>query len=285
MDSVKEELGICRGRIETLSNELEYARSQVAAMEESSVPQVDISWVDEKLAPIASLLDQVSGSDSESYDYYIGKLMEARDSVEVLIEEVGKELSSAGLDGIMDYLRKIYSAQTGVWITLQLLQSTNADQSGSEDVPEVQKTVEETPSEISQEPVEEKPVYDRLLSDDELQILSLVSVMKSAKVDFFVDMSFSGRFKEDACEDVVTFLKVDLAIIKDILSMDYTSKESIESNLKDILDILDSAPEPKHQKMYINSLTMDERVLEDSYNRIIAHLQDIMIERYTYLTE
>ena len=290
VDSLKEELSICRERIGTLSNELEYSRSQVAALEEGSdVPDVDLSWVQDKLDPIVQLLDQVADSKSESSDYYIGKLMEARDTIEALITEVEEQLSTAGLEGIMDYLRKIYSAQTGVWITLQLLQSPVSDP--EEVSPVEEEPVEEAPAE-EKEPVEEekvdveeRPIYDRLLSDDELQVLTLVSIMKNAKVDFFVDMAFSGRFNENACEDVITFLKVDLSIIKDILSMDYTSKESIESNLRDILDILDSAPEPKHQKMYINSLTMDERVLEDSYNKIIAHLQDVMIERYTYLTE
>ena len=67
--------------------------------------------------------------------------------------------------------------------------------------------------------------------------------------------------------------------------MDYTSKESIEGNFKAILDLLNDSPAPKHQKMYINSLTMDEKVLEDSYNQIMAHVERVLNDRYSYVAE
>lgn len=277
VSALKDELSICRGRIESLSNELEFARSQVAVAEESK-PAVDLSWIDEKLSPIILLLDQIVDSESQTSEYYVEKLNEAGRTIDSIISDAESQLSDASLEGIMESLRKVYSVQTSVGITLQLFEMNSNGKSVEENVAEV-----ETAPEV--EAVEEKPVYDQIMSDDEMQILTVVSLMKNSKIDFFVDMSMSGRFNESACDDVVEFLKVDLAIIKDILSMDFTSKESIEDNLRDILNIIDSASAPKHQKMYINSLTKEEKVLEDSYNKIIEHLQNEMNDRYTYLLE
>ena len=280
MLAVKDELKICRQRIEDLSKELDDSREKVQEMEiekakQPETPKVDLSWVDEKVTPLSDVLDQVVDSNSESSDYYVDKLTAARDSVEQIISDVKQQMEASGLGDIVEPLRKLFSAQASFWISLNLLGVSSAptsveDSPVSEDVPE-QK--------------EQKPIYDVILSPDELQILSVVSVMKSAKIDFFVDMSMSGRFNEDACEDVIDFLKVDLQVIRHVLSMDYTSKESIEGNFRAILDLLNDSPAPKHQKMYINSLTMDEKVLEDSYNQIMAHVERVLNDRYSYVAE
>lgn len=280
VSSVKDELKICRQRIEDLSKELDDSRGKVQEMEIEKVkqpetPKVDLSWVDEKVTPLSDVLDQVVDSNSESSDYYVDKLTTARDSVEQIISDVKQQMEASGLGDIVEPLRKLFSAQASFWISLNLLGVSSAptsveDSPVSEDVPE-QK--------------EQKPIYDVILSPDELQILSVVSVMKSAKIDFFVDMSMSGRFNEDACEDVIDFLKVDLQVIRHVLAMDYTSKESIEGNFRAILDLLNDSPAPKHQKMYINSLTMDEKVLEDSYNQIMAHVERVLNDRYSYVAE
>ena len=57
----------------------------------------------------------------------------------------------------MDYLRKIYSAQTGVWITLQLLQSPVSD-------------LEED------SPVEEEPVEEYFVSDEVATITKMMTL-------------------------------------------------------------------------------------------------------------
>ena len=248
---------------------------EIEKAKQPETPKVDLSWVDEKVTPLSDVLDQVVDSNSESSDYYVDKLTAARDSVEQIISDVKQQMEASGLGDIVEPLRKLFSAQASFWISLNLLGVSSAptsveDSPASEDVPE-QK--------------EQKPIYDVILSPDELQILSVVSVMKSAKIDFFVDMSMSGRFNEDACEDVIDFLKVDLQVIRHVLAMDYTSKESIEGNFRAILDLLNDSPAPKHQKMYINSLTMDEKVLEDSYNQIMAHVERVLNDRYSYVAE
>ena len=280
VSSVKDELKICRQRIEDLSKELDDSRGKVQEMEiekakQPETPKVDLSWVDEKVTPLSDVLDQVVDSNSESSDYYVDKLTAARDSVEQIISDVKQQMEASGLGDIVEPLRKLFSAQASFWISLNLLGVSSAPNS-----------VEDSPvSEDVPEQKEQKPIYDVILSPDELQILSVVSVMKSAKIDFFVDMSMSGRFNEDACEDVIDFLKVDLQVIRHVLAMDYTSKESIEGNFRAILDLLNDSPAPKHQKMYINSLTMDEKVLEDSYNQIMAHVERVLNDRYSYVAE
>lgn len=280
VSSVKDELRICRQRIEDLSKELDDSRAKVQELEierskATEVPKVDLSWIDEKVTPLSEILDQVVDSSSESSEYYVEKLTAARDSIEQIIEDAKGQMDAAGLGDIVEPLRKLFSAQASFWISLNLLGVRSAPPS-----------VEDSPvSEEVSEQKEQRPIYDVILSPDELQILSVVSVMKSAKIDFFVDMSMSGRFNEDACEDVIDFLKVDLQVIRHVLSMDYTSKESIEGNFKAILDLLNDSPAPKHQKMYINSLTMDEKVLEDSYNQIMAHVERVLNDRYSYVAE
>ena len=280
VSSVKDELRICRQRIEDLSKELDDSRAKVQELEierskATEVPKVDLSWIDEKVTPLSEILDQVVDSSSESSEYYVEKLTAARDSIEQIIEDAKGQMDAAGLGDIVEPLRKLFSAQASFWISLNLLGVRSAPPS-----------VEDSPvSEEVPEQKEQRPIYDVILSPDELQILSVVSVMKSAKIDFFVDMSMSGRFNEDACEDVIDFLKVDLQVIRHVLSMDYTSKESIEGNFKAILDLLNDSPAPKHQKMYINSLTMDEKVLEDSYNQIMAHVERVLNDRYSYVAE
>lgn len=279
VSSVKDELRICRQRIEDLSQQLDFAKCNIQTLEEENselrssqdAPKVDLSWVDAEVTPLSEMLDQVVDSQSESSEYYVDKLTAASGSVEEILKEVTAQMEAAGLGDVMEPLRKLFSAQASFWISLNLLG--------------VRAAPAEAPVVQEEAPKEERPIYDVILTPDELQILTLVSVMKNAKIDHFVDMSMSGRFNEDACEDVIDFLKIDLQVIKHVLSMDYTSKESIEGNFKAILDLLNESPAPKHQKMYINSLTMDEKVLEDSYNQVMAHVEMVLNDRYSHVAE
>ena len=162
----------------------------------------------------------------------------------------------------------------------------------AEDEPVLETAVEEPVAtteevEVVETPVEEepRPIYDRILNEAQLEILDSVVEMKSAKLDAFIDMELSGEMREDVCEDIITFLKVDLAICRDLQGMDYTDRSSIEDGFIDILDVLEDSPDPAHQHVYVNSLTDEEKIVEDGYNRLMEHIQDVMIQRYTYLTE
>ena len=62
--------------------------------------------------------------------------------------------------------------------------------------------------------------------------------------------------------------------------MDYTSLDSILDGFRKILSIIDEAPEPHSQSVYSNSLSPGQSVIEYHYNKVIEHIQDIMLRRY-----
>ena len=308
--SMKDELRSCRDRIDMLTEQLDLSQSENAVLQDEKEdlseqldkarstkhPVPDFSWVDNDLIPISQALDSVVESEVEDPGFYISKLEGAQNTLLDILTRIGQQMETTGLGKVNEMLEKVYVVQASVNITMQLLKAQDGQVPAGVTVPE-----EEVPSEEPAEPAADVPAeeaaeaspeevpeaenYDTILSPDELQILTMVDLMKNTKIDYFIDMSMSKRFNENACDDVITFLKVDLGIIRALLSMDYKSKESIEENFLKILDILETAPEPKHQKMYVNSLTADEKILEDSYNRIIAHVQDVMLLKYAYLTE
>ena len=55
-------------------------------------------------------------------------------------------------------------------------------------------------------------------------------------------------------------------------------------NISDqILGILDASADPKHQKMYVNSLTAEQKLREAAYNEVLAHVEDVINTRYSSL--
>jgi len=133
----------------------------------------------------------------------------------------------------------------------------------------------------SNEPAPE--VYDMILDINDAVTLKTIREMKNRKIDLFIEREMSGRFKDTACEDVISFLKTDIKLIDKIMAINITSKESIETALKDILAYVEKADEPKHQKMYLNSLNMDEQDLEGRFNDILMKLDSVIRSRYSYI--
>jgi len=126
-------------------------------------------------------------------------------------------------------------------------------------------------------------IYDMILDINDAVYLKTIREMKNRKIDLFIDRELSGHFKDTACEDVISFLKTDIKLIDKILAINITSKQSIEDALKDILEYVEKADEPKHQKMYLNSLTMDEQDLEGRFNDILMKLDSVIRSRYSYI--
>ncbi len=117
---------------------------------------------------------------------------------------------------------------------------------------------------------------------DEEQVSTIVAVreMKTGKIDEFITKALSGKYNETACDDIVTFLKVDVSICDALLSMDRSTEDGILSGMKEVLRIVEESPEPAHQSMYVASLTPEEAAIELGYNRVIEHVQTVMLERY-----
>ena len=104
--------------------------------------------------------------------------------------------------------------------------------------------------------------------------------MKDAKMDEFIDLSMEGKMDETICDNIVSFLKVDISICDALLGMDYSDLNSILDGFRRILSIIDESPEPRSQSIYSNSLTPDQAVVEYGYNKVIEHIQEVMLSRY-----
>ena len=130
------------------------------------------------------------------------------------------------------------------------------------------------------EPQPATPVVDRILTEVQREQVEATRRMKDLKIDEFIDKSMSGEVDETVCDNIVSFLKVDIDICDALLGMDYTSLDSILDGFRKILSIIDEAPEPHSQSVYSNSLSPEQSVIEYHYNKVIEHIQDIMLRRY-----
>ena len=146
---------------------------------------------------------------------------------------------------------------------------------------EPESVPEDTPIETQEG--EGEGIYDLVVSIDDAVALKRVREMKDGKVDLFIDRELNGHFNDDACEDVITFLKTDMKLIDLILSINVTSKQDIENKVKEIVDFVEAADEPKHQNLYINALNEEERKLEGQYNEVLKRLEGVITARYTYV--
>ncbi len=235
---LKTELGMCRERIEELSNQLEYARSELRSSTETN------------------------------------------EELRAEVEELERRLEDAGKTDACLCTETPAAPEPEVEpVTEGAPESVQESPEASECESCASEASEEVPDAAS-EPVEERIVVDRVLTDEQLEIARTVRAMKLDKIDHFIDMSMSGSFNVDACDDVVTFLKVDVEICDALLSMDYYDRDSIEAGFQRILDVHETAPEPKHQKMYINSLNLAEKRIESQYVNLVAFVQDAMLRRF-----
>lgn len=148
-----------------------------------------------------------------------------------------------------------------------------------------EEAAEAEPEPVREPAGSEEGIYDIILSIEDAVTLKRAREMKDSKVDLFIDREMNGHFDDDACEDVITFLKTDIRLIDLILSINVSSKEDIESKVKAIVDLVASADEPRHQNLYFNALNGEERKLEGEYNEALKRLEKVIAERYSHVLE
>ena len=150
-----------------------------------------------------------------------------------------------------------------------------------------EKPAEEEKPEEKAEPkgANDDVFFDLILSMDDAVTLKNVKAMKDSKIDLFIDREMNGHFNEDACEDVIEFLKTDLTLIDMILSINLTDKSDIENKFRNIIAFVSNANEPQHQKLYFNSLNKQESDLEGKYNEVLKKLEEVINGRYSYILE
>ena len=84
-------------------------------------------------------------------------------------------------------------------------------------------------------------------------------------------------------ENISSYMKVDVSNGDARLGMDNNDMDRILDGFRTILSIIDDAHEPHSQSVYTNSLTPEQSVVEYGYNKVIEHIQDVMLRRYANL--
>lgn len=302
VDALKTELRLCRDRIESLSNELEFSRAEVA---EAQASADDFRRQTEKLTIEAeSLRRQLrEAGNGRAADTMSGNMSDVASQFADVVQQVIGSMFPSGADASGIAVAEdewpdteVPAGESGTGPTPIQVDPTDeapadACSCGSDAVPATVEEPAPTESENADAPCpdpdgpdaaqEERAIVDRILTDAELEMLLKIVDMKNRKTDEFIEKSMSGRSNVTACDNVVTFLKVDLSICNALLAMDYTDMDSIIRGFNEIMDILETAPEPKSQSLYIRSLSPEELVIEGGYNKIIERVQATLLERYS----
>ena len=311
LDALKEELAMVRNRNEELSKDLDFRMTENASLsDELKAVQSERdelqSQVDSLRARVREMESSLSQLDAMSED-----LSKANEQVAVLTGEVGRlqdELSMrdseiAAVETEMDAAveentelssevealkEEIAEAETEE-IAEEILEEAAAEEPVAvveepPHVPEPELQVSEEPAAPAEESAHEgAPAVDRILTDAQRDIVEAAKRMKDSKMDEFIDLSLAGKVDENVCDNIISFLKVDVSICDALLGMDYTDMDSILDGFRTILSIIDDAPEPHSQSVYTNSLTPEQSVVEYGYNKVIEHIQDVMLRRYANL--
>ncbi len=132
---------------------------------------------------------------------------------------------------------------------------------------------------------ENDAVLDMIVSFEDAVTLKKARSMKDQKIDHFIDEEMNGHIKDEACEDVIDFLKTDIHLIDMILSINITSRSDIESKIRSIIAYVNAAEEPRHQKIYLNSLNQEEKDLEGEYNMVLKRLDELIAKRFMYVLD
>ena len=318
-DAVKDELRIVRQRNEELSRDLDFRMTENAGLSddlrkiqsekdelaaeverlnavirdmESSVSRMEsleeeLSEANEQVATLNTRVDELQ-DEITSKDADIATLTEERDAALQANSEMHEEIVE---------LQDENSAMISDDIVLEQEDRIPVETESEPETPvpepepvepetvQAEQTPEPAPME---EPVAEEespaqsgsPVVDRILTDAQREVVEATRRMKDSKVDEFIDKSMSGEVDETVCDNIVSFLKVDISICDALLGMDCTNLDSILDGFRTILSIIDEAPEPHSQSVYSNSLTPEQSVIEYGYNKVIEHIQDVMLRRY-----
>ena len=304
LDALKEELTMVRNRNEELSKGLDFRMTENASL--SDELKAVQSERDELQAQVDSLRARVREMESSlsQLDAMSEDLSKANEQVAVLTGEVGRlqdELSmrDSEIAAVETEMDAAVEENTELSSEVEALKEEIAEAETEEIAEEILEeaaaeepvAVVEEPPQVTEEPAapaeelvqEGSPMIDRILTDAQRDIVEAAKRMKDSKMDEFIDLSLAGKVDENVCDNIISFLKVDVSICDALLGMDYTDMDSILDGFRTILSIIDDAPEPHSQSVYTNSLTPEQSVVEYGYNKVIEHIQDVMLRRYANL--
>ena len=211
-------------------------------------------------APIRSPIhvSRLSESEIEDEKYLDGfrnGIADAPDAAEIIAEEIAEEVAS-----------EIAEEEPAV-------EEIVAVETAAEDVPAIEE-------DVSEEEIPEEGVIDSVLSEDDISDLKKIREMKNSKIDLFIERELFGNFKEEACEDIIRFTKIDIRIIDLFLGLDNSDEDVLKSDLKTVVDIVNNMEPPKFGKVYTNSLNKEEAKLEIRYNELLDKVDDLVKFRF-----
>lgn len=286
-DSVRSELDSARERIGALESELEDSGRRLSESESAAASLAEenrsltgqVSLLQEGCSSLRSERDRLESEAASlrSCQEDVGSLKEALASVRDELRAVRErnEGLSAELDYCKEALAEAESARDEAIAERDYIISEPSEPMAPvADEGSVQPPAEEPG------PSSDQPVVDRVLSEQDIEDLGKIAAMKDRKTDEFIDRSMDGSMREDVCDDIVTFLKVDEEICRSLAAIDCHDFDSIVNGFRSVLDILEDAPETRFQRIYLSSLTPEERRLEDRYVEIMAHVHDVISSRY-----
>lgn len=244
ISSLKDELSGCRARVEQLTQQLDYSRTENATLED-------------ELREVTSDRDEVRRQADE--------LRSSIASLKTDLQLAEEKLSvlEPAYQEAMSRISELESSADAVADPVEEVVGNNPD---PEVVPE---------AEAEEDPVE--PMDQQFLTNGNMDSVRRVRDMKESKIDSIVEAAMDGKMDMDVCDDIIEFLKDDIAICDAILQIDFDVTDSVISGFKEIMRIATDSPDPKHQEEYTQMLTPDESIIEYNYAQVLNSLQGMMM--------
>lgn len=240
ISSLKDELSGCRARMEQLTQQLDYSRTENATLED-------------ELREVTSDRDEVRRQADE-----------LRSSVASLKTDL--QLAEEKLAVLEPAYQEAMSRISELESSADPVEEVVGDDPDQDAVPE---------TEIEEDPVE--PTSQQFLTNGNMDSVRRVRDMKESKIDSIVEAAMDGKMDMDVCDDIIEFLKDDIAICDAILQIDFDVTDSVISGFKEIMRIATDSPDPKHQEEYTQMLTPDESIIEYNYAQVLNSLQGMMM--------
>ncbi len=199
-----------------------------------------------------SRLSESETEDEKYLDGFRNGVADAPDAAEIIAEEIAEEAAS-----------EIAEEEPAV-----------------EEIVAVETAAEDVPVTEENDVSEEKEAIDSVLSDEDISDLKKIREMKNSKIDLFIERELFGNFKEEACEDIIRFTKIDIRIIDIFLRLDNSDEDVLRSDLKTVVGIVNNMEPPRFGKMYANSLNKEEAKLEIRYNELLDKVDDLVRLRF-----
>lgn len=241
-ESIKDELRICRVRIEQLSKDLDYSKGNELSLQD------EIDSLKEQLDALSSKNDSLRSENASLKT----DLMLAEQKLSVL--EPAYQDAISGTNVVSECASPIDGSE-------------HFPAGSGNPVDSVQANDDKT----------DMKQYGGYISKENAETLRKVRSMKDSKIDVLVDAASSGKMSVSICDDIIDFLKTDVRICDAILDIDFSDRQSVISGFRSILDIVEGSKDPKHQDDYVKMLNGDEAFLEYSYSQVLNSVQGMIM--------